>query len=236
MFWFERRRRSFGHDLLRRQASRDWTAIPRSSPGDVACSTVRPRLIGGDDDESRILQSRGSGSCQRALLTGTSFAADPVPAQGPGWTGTTNPKDVIYTRRGARGRDREADGADRYRRGERRQEPGWIARFGRHHLGDAARRASPVPADDQSLRPESAGSRRRSRCRRSGRISAASTSSPAQPPRPLQRWPTRREQRPCARRAKLRERACDACHALYPRAYEPPKVLDSTATSTSSRR
>ena len=33
-----------------------------------------------------------------AGLAGTALAADPVPAEGPGWTGLTNPADVISAR------------------------------------------------------------------------------------------------------------------------------------------
>ncbi len=129
---------------------------------------------------------------------------------------------------GAHGRNREAHGADRYRRGEGRAQSGWSAGVGGDDLRDAAGRARTC----SRRRPTASIRRCRSprhlalpghleglrqllqvgRGRREGRAGHGRHA---------------RQQRRC-KTAGLKLRAsCDACHALYLRPYESPKVLDS---------
>ena len=68
---------------------------------------------------------------------------------------------------------------------------------------------------------------RRSRYRRSGRISTRFTASPLPPRKPRKPWPTRPPASSSyAPRVALRA-SCDACHALFLRPYHESKVSDA---------
>jgi cytochrome c556 len=161
-----------------------------------------------------------------SLLTGTSLAADPTATQGPGWTGVTNPREVIVARQELMEEiEKLMEPIDTVEVKGVRNPDGLRASAATisamllavpHLFPPTTNRFDPKAQEPETLALPGIWKDFGSFYKLA---TAASTAA--------QRMADTQGTAPL-RTAGLKLRAaCDACHALYLRAYEPPKVLDS---------
>ena len=161
-----------------------------------------------------------------AALAGIALAADAVPGQGPGWTGITNPKDVITARQELMEeienlmqpidtiQVEDVDDPDRLRASAATLSAMLLALP--HLFPPTTNRYDPKAEQPATLALPAIWKDFGSfYTLAAAASSAAQTMAETKGKEPL---------RTASRRLRA---SCDACHALYLRKYEPPKVLDS---------
>ncbi|MEP7247570.1 MAG: cytochrome c [Gammaproteobacteria bacterium] len=174
----------------------------------------------------RIVIARALLAVTAAFVAGLALAADAAPGRGPGWTGITNPKDVIAAREELMVHIEELMQPIDTIQVKDAYDPGTL-RFNAevitamllalpHLFPPTTNRYDPKDKLPETLALPGIWKNFGDFYKLAAAASVAATEM------------AETEGLPSLKRASLKLRAsCDACHTLYLLPYEPPKVLDS---------
>ena len=154
------------------------------------------------------------------------IAANAAPRARAGLDRSHQPEGADYRTTGTHGTHGDPDAAHRHHHGVGGSQRRPAARERRGARGDTAGRTAPVPADDQSLR---------SRGDDTGNAGVAADlaelrqllQSAAAASKAAEAFAATKGNEPLRAASRKLRASCDACHVLYLRKYESPKVLES---------